>query len=302
MQHTLGVGGGQTRAQLTADVDHLLGRQPADAPQQRGQVLAFNQFHRVEDAALGLSDVEDPADRGMRDLSRESNFVENAAFRDGRRDDLQCDRGLEDEVLGAPDIAHPAPSDPRDHPVAARKHLARREHVVGRTPGRFQPHPRRRGIPAATRLPAAGRHPRRRLPPRRRRARPPAGQAPRETRPSRAGVSTTSGAVGKSVLPKTCELRAGFCQRLKTGVGAVPEGEKALVRLARLVDLARERSRAREPEMRQRVQRRRRRPAAMLQDGAELRAGRPAIFQGQVRLSRADRPARTPTPAPNRRV
>ncbi len=45
-------------------------------------------------------------------------------------DHLQRDRGLEDEVVGAPDVAHPAPADPRDHPIAAGEHLARREHVV----------------------------------------------------------------------------------------------------------------------------------------------------------------------------
>ena len=41
-----------------------------------------------------------------------------------RIDQLQRHRGPENEVVGAPDIPHPAAADPRDHPIAARKHLA----------------------------------------------------------------------------------------------------------------------------------------------------------------------------------
>ena len=63
MQDTLCVRRRQAGAQLTGDVDHLLGGQPADAPEQRGEVLASNELHRVEDPALGLADVEDAAHR-----------------------------------------------------------------------------------------------------------------------------------------------------------------------------------------------------------------------------------------------
>ena len=42
-------------------------------------------------------------------------------------DQLQRDGRLQDEIVGAPDVAHAAAADARDHPVAAREHFARRE-------------------------------------------------------------------------------------------------------------------------------------------------------------------------------
>ena len=118
-------------AQLTADVDDLLGRQPADALEQRGQILSANQLHRVEDRALGLADVEDAADGRMRDLPGEPDFVEDAVAHVGAggMDHLQRDRRLEHEIVGAPDVAHAAAADPRDHPIAAGEHLARGERI-----------------------------------------------------------------------------------------------------------------------------------------------------------------------------
>ena len=83
---------------------------------------------------IGLADVEDPADRRMGDLPRQPHLVEDplAAVRDGRVDQLQRDRGVEHEVVGAPDVAHAAAADPRDHPVAAGEQLAGLEHVSSR--------------------------------------------------------------------------------------------------------------------------------------------------------------------------
>ena len=50
--------------------------------------------------------------------------MRSRAFRARRIDQLQRDGGLQDQVVGAPDIAHAAAADPRDHPIAAREHLA----------------------------------------------------------------------------------------------------------------------------------------------------------------------------------
>ena len=162
MQHALRVRGRQAGAQLAGDVDDLLGRQPADAPEQRREVLAAHELHREEDLAVGLADVEDPADRRMRDLPRESHFVEDALARLGARrvDQLQRDRRLEHEVVGAPDVAHAAAADPRDHPVAAGEHVAGRERraavgVRSRSAARLPSLVVKRA--AATRPPAAGR-------------------------------------------------------------------------------------------------------------------------------------------------
>ena len=130
MQHALRVRRSQARAQLPPDVDDLLRRQPAHAPKQRREILAPDQLHREEDHALGLADVEDPADGRVRDLTREPHFVEDplARGRTGRLDDFQCDRGFEDEVVGAPDIAHAAAADALDHAIPACEYLAWREH------------------------------------------------------------------------------------------------------------------------------------------------------------------------------
>ena len=40
---------------------------------------------------------------------------------------LERDRRLEHQVVGAPDVAHAAAADARDHPVAAGEHVARRK-------------------------------------------------------------------------------------------------------------------------------------------------------------------------------
>jgi hypothetical protein len=40
-----GVGGGEARAELARDLEGLDGRQAADPPQQRGQVLAVHVLH-----------------------------------------------------------------------------------------------------------------------------------------------------------------------------------------------------------------------------------------------------------------
>ena len=81
MQHALRVRRRQAGAQLTGDVDDLLRGQPSDAAEQRGEVFAANQLHRVEDPALGLADVEDAAHGRVRDLPRQPNFVEDALAR-----------------------------------------------------------------------------------------------------------------------------------------------------------------------------------------------------------------------------
>ena len=133
MKNAVGVRHRQAAAQLPADIGDFLRWQPADAPQKRGQVLALDELHRIEDAAGGFPDIEHAAHGRMRNLPRQPDFVEDAlaAFRGRRVNQLQRDRGQQDQVIGLPDVAHAAPSDSRDHPVAAREHLARRERGGG---------------------------------------------------------------------------------------------------------------------------------------------------------------------------
>ena len=126
----------------------------------------------------------------MRDLPREPDFVEDRArgLRARRMDQLQRDRGLEHEIVGAPDVAHAAAADARDHPVAAGEHLPGAKHeLLGGSPS-ARP---LRGTPAAIRPRRAGPRRRRRPPRRTPAARRAGARAPRETRPSRVGGATS---------------------------------------------------------------------------------------------------------------
>ena len=53
----------------------LVLRQPADAAQQRRQILAVDVLHREEELAVELADVVDAADVRVRDLPRRPHFV-----------------------------------------------------------------------------------------------------------------------------------------------------------------------------------------------------------------------------------
>jgi hypothetical protein len=118
-------------AQLPPDVGDLLGRQAANAVDERVEILALDQFHRQEEVPALFADVEDATDRRMRDPPRQPNFVEKKDLPGRRRrpHDLQRDGHAEDEIVGAPHVAHPAVAQTRNHPVASGEHLACREGV-----------------------------------------------------------------------------------------------------------------------------------------------------------------------------
>ncbi len=75
MQHAALVRGGDTGAELVRELERLVLRQPSDAPQQRGQVLAVHVLHRHERQAVGLADVVHATDVLVGDLSREAHLV-----------------------------------------------------------------------------------------------------------------------------------------------------------------------------------------------------------------------------------
>ena len=70
MQDALLVGGGDAGAELPGDLHRLVLGQAADAPQQRGQILAVDVLHRQVVLAIHLADVEDAADVGVGHLAR----------------------------------------------------------------------------------------------------------------------------------------------------------------------------------------------------------------------------------------
>ena len=124
------------QARRTAAARHLgglVGRQPADAPQQRREVLALDVLHREERLAVGLADVVDAADVGMRHLPRDAHLVPEsrqptrlvASHRFGQ--ELHRDGLAERQVLGAIDLAHPASAQQPDDAVAAPEESAGRK-------------------------------------------------------------------------------------------------------------------------------------------------------------------------------
>ena len=65
----------------------------------------------------------------MRDLSRQADFVQDAAAGPAGRgtNELQGDRRADDQIVGAPDLAHSALAEARNHPISAGEHLAGRK-------------------------------------------------------------------------------------------------------------------------------------------------------------------------------
>ncbi len=81
VQDALLVGGRQPRAELARDLHRLVLGQPADAAQQRRQVLAVDVLHGQVVVAVDLADVVDAADVGVGDLAGDPDLVEEARER-----------------------------------------------------------------------------------------------------------------------------------------------------------------------------------------------------------------------------
>ena len=92
----------------------FVGRQPADALQQRRQILAVDELHRQIQLAVGLADVVDAAHVRVGDLARETHFGPESRARafigPKRREEFQRDWLSELEVVRTIDLAHAATS------------------------------------------------------------------------------------------------------------------------------------------------------------------------------------------------
>ena len=75
VQHAAFVRGGDAGAQLARELDRLVLRDPADASQQRGEVLAVDVLHREEAAAVGFAEVVEADDVLVRDLAGDAQLV-----------------------------------------------------------------------------------------------------------------------------------------------------------------------------------------------------------------------------------
>ena len=69
---------GQTGAELASDFNGLVGRQPANSPQQRVQILTVDVFHRQVRKAFHFAEVVNPADIDVRHLACDAHLVVEA--------------------------------------------------------------------------------------------------------------------------------------------------------------------------------------------------------------------------------
>ena len=112
MYHALVMRGSESRTKLLRDLDPLVTRQPANPPQQPLEVLTVDVFHGQKVLGIHLADVVHPADVGMADLPRQSDFAVKV-FQSLRvlseilRQKLQRNRVPELQIVGAVDFAHP---------------------------------------------------------------------------------------------------------------------------------------------------------------------------------------------------
>ena len=123
MQNALGVRGGQAGAQLARDLDRLVGRQAADAAQQRAEVFAIHVLHRQVRLAVHFAEIVNAADVGMRDLARDADFIVEARQRGWIArghfgQELERDLLAQREIVRAIHFAHAAAAEQRDDAVA----------------------------------------------------------------------------------------------------------------------------------------------------------------------------------------
>ena len=124
MQHAALVRRGDAGAQLARELDRLVLRDAADPAEQRREILAVDVLHRQEAAAVGVAEVVQPADVLVRHLARDAQLVVElrelrVVGRDAFGQELQGDRLIERQVVGAIHLAHAAAAEQRDQPVAA---------------------------------------------------------------------------------------------------------------------------------------------------------------------------------------
>ena len=75
VQNAVFVGGAQTGANLPGNLKSFFTGRTAHPSQDRGQIFAVDVFHGEEVLSVEMTDVEDAADIGMRDLASETNLA-----------------------------------------------------------------------------------------------------------------------------------------------------------------------------------------------------------------------------------
>ena len=128
----------QSGAELARDLHRFVVWQPADPPQQRGQILAVDIFHRQEKLALHFTQVVNTADIGMRYQAGHTDFIAEPAdgigiARQRHRQKLQGHRLAEGQIVRTVDLSHAALTQYGNDPVAPRNQSARHKPAVRTT-------------------------------------------------------------------------------------------------------------------------------------------------------------------------
>ena len=122
VQYAFVVRSRQPGANLAGDLDSFVGGQAADAAQQRGEIFAIHVLHGEEDLVVGLPDVVNAADVGVRDAARDADFVAEALqrvlVRHGLRQELEGDGLAEAKIVGAINFSHAPTAQQRDDAIA----------------------------------------------------------------------------------------------------------------------------------------------------------------------------------------
>ncbi|MEK6286878.1 MAG: hypothetical protein AABO57_14155 [Acidobacteriota bacterium] len=133
MQDTHLVGGGESRADLTRDLDRLDSREVTNTPQQRSQVLAVDELHRDEMQTSELcgdfTDVIHAANIWVGHLPSDAHFIVKASEhstieRDLLGQELECNGLIELEVFGLEDFAHPSAAEEADDSITPGEYRA----------------------------------------------------------------------------------------------------------------------------------------------------------------------------------
>jgi hypothetical protein len=135
VEDTLVVRGGDTRADLSRDLDRLVAGKPADPAQQGAQVLAVDVLHGEVVVAVALADVVHATDVGVRDLPGEAHLLsesEDAVGVPGERSGKELDRDgvIELEIIRAIHLAHAPAAEESHDTVATDEQRTGREHTA----------------------------------------------------------------------------------------------------------------------------------------------------------------------------
>jgi hypothetical protein len=109
--------------------DRFIRGQPADAREQRREVLAVHVFHRDERHALDLANVVHAADVRVRDQARHPHLavetLEQAlVVRRFLGQELQSDRLTQRQVHRPVDLTHPAAAQQRENAISSAEQSA----------------------------------------------------------------------------------------------------------------------------------------------------------------------------------